>query len=232
MENAANAQSPQSWARLAGLCYLLIIIGGLFSEAYVRGSIIVAGDAGATARAIIENEDLWRTGATVNLLYIAFNVPVGVFFYMLFRRTAPALSLMMLMLIAMCATVEAANFLNMTASFSLLGNAAALGGLDVAQRDALTYVGLRQFTMGMATALVFFGLFCAILGKLILQNPFVPKAIGALMLLAGICYLINSIVIIGGLNLPVSPWILLPCLVAELAMALWLLFRGVRADGN
>ncbi len=230
MTQQSESASLTNWVRLAGLCYLFIIIGGLFSEAYVRGSIIVAGDAGDTARAIIENEDFWRMGATVNLLYLALNIPVGAFFYLLFRRAAPALSLMMLMFIGLCATVEAVNLLNMTGSFGLLGNPDALGGLNAEQREALAYSGLRQFSMGMSVALVFFGFFCVILGKLIWQMPVLPRAIGALMMLAGFCYLINSVVNISGLDLPVSPWILLPCLVAELSVALWLLVRGVRTE--
>jgi hypothetical protein len=48
-----------------------------------------------------------------------------------------------------------------------------------------------------------------------------------------VCYLINSLALI--LSPPLSsrlfPAILLPALVAELSLALWLLIKGVRAEG-
>jgi Domain of unknown function (DUF4386) len=49
-------------ARIAGLCELLVITGGLSAEVLVRGSLLVAGDAAATAGAIAANEALWRWG--------------------------------------------------------------------------------------------------------------------------------------------------------------------------
>jgi len=45
-------------ARVAGLSYLLVIAGGLFAAVVVRGSLIVPGDAAATAQAITANESL------------------------------------------------------------------------------------------------------------------------------------------------------------------------------
>lgn len=41
--------SIQTYARLAGLGYLVIIVTGIFAEFFVRSSIIVPGDATATA---------------------------------------------------------------------------------------------------------------------------------------------------------------------------------------
>jgi Domain of unknown function (DUF4386) len=52
------------------------------------------------------------------------------------------------------------------------------------------------------------------------------------MQIAGVCYVINSFALI--LSPPLAnrlfPAILLPALIAELSLALWLLVRGVRAE--
>ena len=42
-------------ARMAGFLYLLIIVGGLFSELFVRSGIIVPGDATTTVENISDN---------------------------------------------------------------------------------------------------------------------------------------------------------------------------------
>jgi hypothetical protein len=59
-----------------------------------------------------------------------------------------------------------------------------------------------------------------------------PRSIGVLMQIAGVCYVINSFAVL--LSPPLAsrlfPAILLPSLIAELSLALWLLVKGVRAE--
>jgi Domain of unknown function (DUF4386) len=52
--------SPQTYARTGGVLYLIIIVVGLFGEAFVRNGLIVSGDATATAANIRSMESLWR----------------------------------------------------------------------------------------------------------------------------------------------------------------------------
>jgi len=54
--------SIQTYARLAGLGYLVIIVTGIFAEFFVRSSIIVPGDATATAANLLGAQDLFRSG--------------------------------------------------------------------------------------------------------------------------------------------------------------------------
>ena len=79
-------------ATVAGLCYLAVIAGGLFAEGMVRQSLIVPGDAAATARAILENETLWRLGLAVHLLYLVPAMAVNVIVSGLFRSIEPTLA--------------------------------------------------------------------------------------------------------------------------------------------
>src|SRR5947199_5615092 len=52
--------SPKLCARIGGALYLIIIVIGLFGEAFVRDRLIVSGDAAATAANIMSHESLWR----------------------------------------------------------------------------------------------------------------------------------------------------------------------------
>ena len=61
-------QSPQRWARLAGIMYLAIILLGMFGEMFVRGTLVVSGDPAATAHAIWSSPLLWRAGIAGDLL--------------------------------------------------------------------------------------------------------------------------------------------------------------------
>ena len=47
MERIAEA-SPRLKARIAGFLHLIVIVGGIFAEIFVRGRLVVHGDATAT----------------------------------------------------------------------------------------------------------------------------------------------------------------------------------------
>lgn len=53
--------SPQTYARVGGVLYLIIIVAGSFAELFVRSKLIVSGDPTATANNIMASESLWRT---------------------------------------------------------------------------------------------------------------------------------------------------------------------------
>jgi len=59
IEGIAEA-SPHLKARIAGGLYLLIIVAASFAEFFVRGRLVVRGDAGATAINILAHESLYR----------------------------------------------------------------------------------------------------------------------------------------------------------------------------
>ena len=53
MTDRTIESSPQLYARIGGALYLIIIVIGLFGEAFVRDKLIVSGDAAATAKNIM-----------------------------------------------------------------------------------------------------------------------------------------------------------------------------------
>ena len=71
----------------------------------------------------------------------------------------------------------------------------------------------------------------AAIGAAIVRSPLVPKAIGVLMLVAGLCYFVSSLssVVAPSLAHLLSFWIVLPCFFGEASLALWLLAKGTRS---
>jgi Domain of unknown function (DUF4386) len=75
---------------------------------------------------------------------------------------------------------------------------------------------------GILDPLMFFGIFCLMLGYLILESRVLPKTLGVLLLLAGVGWLVLSIAhprAIGGYIQGLGT-------VAEFALMLWLLVFG------
>jgi hypothetical protein len=84
------------------------------------------------------------------------------------------------------------------------------------------------FNTGYDIALVPFGIHCLVTGYLIFHSNFLPKIIGILIALAGLGYLTFVWPPLG--NHLFVPYILVPALVGEGSLTLWLIFIGVNAE--
>ena len=218
-------------ARVAGALYLLVIAGGIFAGA-VQGSLTVSGDAAATARAIAAQESLWRWGIGVHLLYLAGAALIMyVLLYRIFRTAQPALALLALVFALVSAAIEGAALLALYVPLALDGSWGALAAVTEEQRQALAYLAIRIYEIGFGFALFFFSGFCAATGGLIIRSRLLPRLVGLMMLLAGVCYFVSSLttVVAPALSALLQPWILLPCLLGEASLATWLLVKGIRA---
>jgi Domain of unknown function (DUF4386) len=220
----------QAW--IAGLCYLLVIAGGLYAEVFVRGSLLVPGDAAATARAIAANEALWRSGVAVHLLYLVPAIVMNVLICGLFKPVEPTLARLALVFSVAGVMIEAASLLQLYVPVAMIEESGALTALGEGQRQAWSYLAIGLFDTGFGFALLFFAGFCVLIGTLILRSRLIPHVIGALMILAGLCYVANTLALLlsPALSDRLVPGILLPVGLAELTLALWLTVKGVQAE--
>jgi len=221
--------APQGLSRVAGALYLYIFAAGLFAEAFVRGRLIVPGDAAATAANLLANETLLRIGFSAELLHLGCDVAIAAILYVLFRPVDRAVALIAAFMRLASAVVLAVASIGHFAALRLLSGVGYLDALPRGERQALALTALRLHADGYAICLVFFGFACLSLGWLVLKSGLIPKAIGGLLALAGACYLVNSFVgfIAPALAAKLFPGILVPAAVAELSLALWLLVKGV-----
>ena len=219
-------------ARIAGLSYLVVIAGGLFAEVFVRASLLVPGDAAATARAIAADETLWRWGLAVHLVYLVPAIVTNVLICDLFKVVEPTLARLALVFSVAGVVIEAACLLHLFVPLAMLEQSGALAALGEGQRQALSYLAIGLFDTGFGFALLFFAGFCVLIGTLILRSRHIPKLLGALMVVAGGCYVVNTLALIlsPALSDRLVPGILLPIGLAELSLALWLAVRGVRTE--
>lgn len=225
-----GAASPGR-ARLAGVLYLGTIVCGLFAELGSRDALIVDDDAAATAQALLAHAALFRSGIVADLAMLACYLGVTALFHDLFRAVDRGVSQIAAVFSLTGIAVLASNTLLLLAPLRLLGGSAFLAPLGLAQRQAAALLCLRLHADGYAVGLVFFGGYCALLGWLIWRSGFLPRAIGALMGLAGFCYLLNSLsgLAAPGLARALSPHLMDPTLLGEAALAVWLVARGVKA---
>jgi hypothetical protein len=221
--------SPQVYARISGLLYIVIIAAGMFGELFVRGSLVVVGDAAATAGNIASSPLLWRAAIAGDLLMHLCDVGMMLALYLLLRPVSRNLALLALLFNLMQSAVLVANQLNLMLPLFLLGDAAYLKAFDPEQLQALAYVAIRTHDNGFGFGLAFFGVDLLIVGYLICRSGFLPKVLGILLAIAGLCYLTNTflMILVPTFAKTLIPWILIPPFVGETSLALWLLVMGV-----
>jgi len=229
---ASFEQSPQPHVRLGGAFYLAIIALGIFGEIFVRGALVVPGDAAATANSISASRFLWFAGITGDLLMQVLDVPLIVLFYLLLRAVNEGLALFATLINLVQTAVLVANKLNLVVAAFLLENAGYLGALPVEQRHALSYLAIRLHEYGLGVGFIFFGFACLVHGYLIFRSRFFPATLGVLLFIAGLSYLTNSFALLLAPSLASAmfPAVLLPALVGELALAVWLIVKGVNLE--
>ncbi|GAB2962657.1 hypothetical protein GCM10027048_34120 [Hymenobacter coalescens] len=229
MSDEAPAFSPTKYARLGGLAYLIIIAAGLLGEALVRGTLVVPGDAAATAQRLTKSAGLWRAGIAGDLLMHVLDVGVMFVLYSLLRPQGRGVALMALIFNVIQTAVLALNKLNLLIPTFLLDDALYLRGLEPAQRQSLAYLFIEAHSFGFGIGLLFFGFTCLGWGYLMVRAQYLPRLLGWLMLVAGLCYIVNSCALIAAPSVAglLFPFIMLPPLVAETSLALWLVVKGV-----
>ena len=220
--------SPQHYARICGVLYLYIMVAGIFAELFVR-SRLVSGDAAATARNIMANESLFRLGFAGELLHLAFDVAVAVILYALLRPVDRNIALLAAFMRFACALILAVASLSHFAALRLFADAGYLKTFPADQLHTLALLALKLHGDGYAISLVFFSFACLSLGYLVFRSGFLPRTIGALMAIAGVCYLVNSFAhfLAPAFAATLFPTLFVPIFVAELSLTLWLIVKGV-----
>jgi len=221
--------SPQSYARIAGVLYLINIVAGLLDEMFVRNAMVVSGDAAATAFNIAQSPLLWRIGIAGDLIMQVTDVPLMLILYLLLKPVNRNLALMAMLFTLVQTASLVANKLNLMLPLFLSADAAYLKAFTPDQLHALAYVAIKAHGNGFGIGLIFFGFECLITGYLIFKSGYLPRVLGVAVQIAGLCYLINSFALIltPAMANALFPAILLPCFFAELSLCLWLLVKGV-----
>ncbi len=228
MTTRASETSPQVYARIGGILYLVIIAIGALDQISIRGGLIASGDAVSTAKHIMAAESLWRIGIAGDIIMHVFDIPLMLVLYVLLKPVNKNLASLAVLFNLIQTAVLAANKLNLLMPLSLLGNADYLRVFEPGQLYALSYLFVRAHDNGFGIGLIFFGFACLIYGYLLFRSGYFPRAIGALIVIAGLSYLTSSFMLIlapvyAGIVLPV----LVLALVGELSLGLWLTVRGV-----
>lgn len=229
-ERIAEA-SPRVTARLAGFSWsMTFLTGGL--ALVVGGRFVVAGNAAATAAGILAHEPQFRLGIAANLIATAFYVAATLFVYELLKPVSRKLSLLAAFFSLVGCAIGAVGAYSQLDPLAVLKGAQTLSVFSAEQLQALAFMVLRMSSQAANPSFLFFGLHCFLVGCLILRSTFLPRLVGALMVLAGLGWLTFCMASL--LSPPLArhlfPYIMIPGMLGEGSLALWLLVMGVNGE--
>lgn len=209
-------------ARIAGLLYLIVVICGIFSLAYVPSKLIVRNDAVATFNNISSSETLFRLSIVSSVVcYTAFLLLPLVLYYLL----KPVNQLYARAMVLLAVVSVPISFMNLQHKY------AALSVIKHNQPPSELLFFLEQYNSGILVAQVFWGLWLLPFGYLMYKSGYMPKFLGILLMMGCFGYLINFA---GRTSVPnydtslLSSYVTLPASLGEIGTCLWLLILGIQ----
>ncbi|MCD0465800.1 DUF4386 domain-containing protein [Flavobacterium sp. ENC] len=222
-------ESAKKTARIAGLLYLIIAITGAFGIMYVPTKLFVSDDINLTAKNILDNELLFRFGIFSNLICQTVFVFLALTLYNLFKNVNGHLARTLVALVIV--GVPIAFFIIFNEYYILLIlKENFMNNFPSIQQNALAMLSLKMYGNGNVIIGIFWGLWLIPFGQLSYQSGFIPKILGVLLILGGLCYLIDTTAFILFTEYHSITGILvgITSATAEFAMVGWLLIKGVK----
>ncbi len=216
---------PRRLARGIGVLYLLLAVLGMVGPLTVQ-SLLVPGDASATAANVAGSSGRFGLALGAWVTIVVVDVLISVAFYVLLRHVGQGLSMLTAAFRIVYSVVVAALLVFLFEAGRLL----LTGSPSVAEMER-AQIALETFSAGFLVALVFFGVHLVLLSRLLFRSSYVPRALSVLVALAGAGYVFDSLAKLtwesyGG---ALGVIVMVPAIVGEIGLGLWLTIRGVRS---
>jgi hypothetical protein len=219
-------------ARVAGILYALTGTPAVFSYLYVPSTLIISGNATATANNILAHEMLFRISIVSELISVTAFIFLGRTLYRLLNGVDKRHSSLMVTLVLLSVPISFMNVLNEIAALTLVRGADFLSGFDKRQLEAMAMFFLRLHGQGLFVAQIFWGLWLFPFGVLVVRSGFLPPILGVFLIIGFFAYLVVSLtwlLLPSYLNV-VNRLATLPEAAAEFPILLWLLIKGVKVQ--
>ena len=218
--------SLRTAAIVAGAGLLVMAILAPIVQFGVLQKLVIPGNATTTAEDIMASAALFRTGISLLLVVAILDVVVAWALYILLKPANKSLSLLAAWLRVVYAGMFAVALTSLLNVLQLLTDADYLKAFEGNQLYAQVMLSLSAFQSGWDIGLVIFGLHLLVVGCLAFKSGYIPKWLGALLVIAGIGYIVDSIgkFLVPNYNLTIAAF----TFVGEVLLIFWLLWKGIR----
>ena len=216
-------------ARTAGLLYLLLIISGIISLAYIPSQLIVRGNASQTFDNITNSEFLFRLGIVSGIITFLIYILLPLALYKLLHVVNKAYASLMVIFVLVSVPISFVNILNKFSVLKLINKPEYLEKLGETGLQTQVMLHIDNYNNGLVISQIFWGLWLLPFGYLVYKSGFLPKILGILLMAGCFGYLITFF---GGFLYPdfnktiIADIVGYPATLGEFGICLWLLIMG------
>ena len=220
--------SPRKAAKIAGVVYLICLVLGVFSNIFVRQTLLIPRDAATTINNIIANELLFRLGFVADLIFLTVWLLLPLALYKLLKPVNNIHAVLMVLFGLVMVPIMFINNVFQFAALLLLSGADYLTVFETGQLHALVMFFLDLRETGFLMPTIFYGLWLFPFGYLVYKSGsvykagFLPKFLGALLMIGCIGYVIDffTIFLLPDFDVELSSF----TFIGEFLIPFWLLF--------
>lgn len=223
-----TTESVNKTARMAGLFYLIFILGSIIADLF--GNFVFA-DASATVNHILTNPMQFRIGVVISMFAYVLFLLAAWYLYKLLKPVNKNSALLFLLLNLGGFAILVYSHLNLISSLTLLSGADYLKVFQPDQLQAQATLFINLFKTGSTIAQIPFGVWLFPLGYLVFKSGFLPKILGILLIIDGfglLIYVCQRFLLPDYTILAYPVWVI--GFIAEVSLALWLLIKGVKVQ--
>jgi hypothetical protein len=228
LEEEMKLNPPQKTVRIAACIFLGIFFLGMSTELFIRPGMIVPGDAAATVRNIAASEALFRLSLVSDLIRQALLMALPLILYKLLKSVSKAIASLMVIFALVGVSISMINEINHFAVLLLSSNADYLTAFKANQLNTLMmfFLELRKYGTYIPQLLSFWVL---LLGYLAFKSGFLPRILGILLMLGGLCYTTSAVLFFLLPSFDATIFGLF-AFIGESLFYLWLLIKGVNIE--
>jgi hypothetical protein len=217
--------SSQKTARAAAFVFLIIFFLGMSTELFIRPGMLVPGDPTATVRNIAASEALFRLSLVSDLTRQALLMLLTLILYKLLKPVNKSIASIMVIFYLVCVPISLLNELNHFAVLLLSSGPGYLAAFNTDQLNALVifFLELRKYGTYIPQIL---SIWVLLLGYLVFKSGFLPRILGILLMLGGLCYTATAVLFFLFPDFDATVFGLF-AFVGESLFYLWLLIKGV-----
>jgi hypothetical protein len=212
---------------MAGLFELLEAVTSGFGQVIVPGMLVVAGSAATTAANVLSHERLFQLSIVAAIIGVACHIVWTLLFYELFKVVNRRITLAAVFFSLVAIAVQAFSIIFQLSPLVALEYGRSSVGLNVNQIQALTLMLFQISARAFNIYLVLFGFWCLLIGWLVIKSTFIPRVIGVLEMIAGVCWLTFLWM---PLAHSLAPYNQALAGIGEMSLTLWLLVMGVNSE--
>jgi hypothetical protein len=221
-----NVKALRKAALIVGFAVLVMAVTVPVVEFYIFPKLIDYKDAAQTIQNLLNHQTLFSSAIFIHFVTVICDIIAAWALYIFLKPVNKDLALLAAWFRVVNTAFTIGALLNLVQVSAILRadtDLIAVSSIRI-HNDVLHY--LKAFNLQWRFMLVFFGIYMNLLGYLVMKTAYIPKFIGACIVIAGLGYVIENLKYFFYPNL--NTGFLWFTYFGELIFMFWLLFKGSR----